>query len=262
LEERDFFRCRKGIEDYFNHDFLWFNSDSIITGKKNSVKFDSATFNKYRNNMPLGFPSINRGTIAFGFFNIDTDLLLLEHYFLFGHKFCGYISQLAEDKGKGSLEMCWQVYSIENEIEIGDLMGAIHGIYYKGFIGEVYRQFPFPDDPEDFKQKPDALQNRSVVEKMIEKYAIEISIPFKATPPLCPPPSKGRAWEEVDQEKATIRIGEYLFDRDSFQRIVHYVWRGGYPGWKEGIRPDYVLEMKGKIEKGQSWVFAGLLLND
>ena len=39
--------------------------------------------------MPLAFESLNRGTIAFGFFNIDTDLLLLQQYFLFADDFCG-----------------------------------------------------------------------------------------------------------------------------------------------------------------------------
>jgi hypothetical protein len=31
--------------------------------------------------MPLAFESLNHGTIAFGFFNIDSDMLLLEKYF-------------------------------------------------------------------------------------------------------------------------------------------------------------------------------------
>jgi hypothetical protein len=30
--------------------------------------------------MPLAFESISHGTIAFGFFNIDSDMLLLEQY--------------------------------------------------------------------------------------------------------------------------------------------------------------------------------------
>jgi hypothetical protein len=33
--------------------------------------------------MPLTFESISHGTIAFGFFNIDSDMLLLEKYFFF-----------------------------------------------------------------------------------------------------------------------------------------------------------------------------------
>lgn len=32
--------------------------------------------------MPLAFDTLSHGTIAFGFFNIDSDMLLLEQYFL------------------------------------------------------------------------------------------------------------------------------------------------------------------------------------
>jgi hypothetical protein len=33
--------------------------------------------------MPLAFESLSHGTIAFGFFNIESDMLLLDRYFLF-----------------------------------------------------------------------------------------------------------------------------------------------------------------------------------
>lgn len=82
--------------------------------------------------MPLGFPSINKGTIAFGFFNIDTDLLILEHYFL------------------------------------------------------------------------------------------------------------------------------SVFSRKTFQGLIQYVWQGGYPRWKEGIRPSYVIDMKEKIEGSMNWLLTGI----
>ena len=37
--------------------------------------------------MPLEFESISHGKIAFGFFNIETDMILLNHYFLFATGF-------------------------------------------------------------------------------------------------------------------------------------------------------------------------------
>ena len=37
--------------------------------------------------MPLEFQSISHGKIAFGFFNIETDMILLGHYFLFARDF-------------------------------------------------------------------------------------------------------------------------------------------------------------------------------
>jgi len=72
--------------------------------------------------MPLEFESISHGPIAFGFFNIDTDMLLLEHCFLFADEFCNYISEMAKGKSKGSHTMVWKVYHIEKRTEVGNLM--------------------------------------------------------------------------------------------------------------------------------------------
>jgi hypothetical protein len=38
--------------------------------------------------MPLDFESLSHGTVAFGFFNIESDLLLLERSFFFASEFC------------------------------------------------------------------------------------------------------------------------------------------------------------------------------
>ena len=53
--------------------------------------------------MPHAFESLSHGKIAFGFFNIETDMILLEHYFLFAEDFCRYLSEAAE-KGKDSFK--------------------------------------------------------------------------------------------------------------------------------------------------------------
>lgn len=46
--------------------------------------------------MPLPFDSLSHGTVAFGFFDIDSDMLLLEECFLFATEFCEYISKTAD----------------------------------------------------------------------------------------------------------------------------------------------------------------------
>ncbi|MBU2498735.1 MAG: hypothetical protein KKE57_07540 [Proteobacteria bacterium] len=102
--------------------------------------------------MPLGFRSLNHDLIAFGFFNIETDLLLLEHYFLFAEGFCLRVNLLAEQNEKEHAESSWEVYDIADRREIGDLMGAIHGVRHLGFIGEVYKLFPFPERKD--RKKP------------------------------------------------------------------------------------------------------------
>ena len=45
--------------------------------------------------MPLSFESMSHGTIAFGFFNIESDMLLCDRYFFFADDFCVKIGQMA-----------------------------------------------------------------------------------------------------------------------------------------------------------------------
>ena len=187
--------------------------------------------------MPLAFESLNRGTVAFGFFNIETDLLLLQQVFLFADDFCGHLVRMAEDIKQEPYETAWEVYSIDDPRKIGDLMAAIHGIRYTGFIGEVYKQFPFPKSEAGFKQKPEGFQNRDWMISLLEKWAAGKTISVRA-----------------GQEHETVSIGEYLFTREVFHQLIEYVWRGGYPRWKDEIRPDYVMEMKFRLEESSNWL--------
>lgn len=194
--------------------------------------------------MPLAFNSLNHGTIAFGFFNIDTDLLLLEHYFLFADDFCAYLSRLAAQSEKGSFEAFWEVHSIERLEDVGDLMGAIHGIRFTGFIGEVYRKFPFPRTDDDFKQKPEGYRNRKILEKIIAGYASKKKIPVRG-----------------DADNQTVSVAEYLFTKEVFRQLVNYIWLGGFPRWREEVRPGYVEKMKSELEKAPGWLFQGFVLH-
>jgi hypothetical protein len=192
--------------------------------------------------MPLTFESISHGTIAFGFFNIESDMLLLDRYFFFATEFTKYISSMAESEEDEGTKALWQVYYIACPEDIGDLMGAIHSIRYTGFIGETYRRFPFPVNPADFKQKPEGYMNREIVEAMIEKYS-EVR----------------RITVAVDEKMQEVSIGAVRFTRAVFHQLLNYVWRGGYPQWKDGIRPDYVAAMKQAAEKSRNSLFAGIV---
>ncbi|HUU81547.1 MAG TPA: hypothetical protein VMW90_08870 [Acidobacteriota bacterium] len=195
--------------------------------------------------MPLAFDSVSHGTVAFGFFNIDSDMLLLEHYFFFATDFCAYVSEIAEACVEGSFEGVWHVYYIADQREIGDLMGAIYAINHTGFIGEVYRRFPFPKNPENFKQKPDGIKSQGLVKSVITEYGKLIEIPFT-----------------VDEEQGEVAIGEYRFRRSPFQELVKYVWRGGYPRWKNETRPSYVLAMRKEIERCCNRLFHGIIFEE
>ena len=193
--------------------------------------------------MPLAFDSISHGPIAFGFFNIDSDMLLLDRYFFFVTEFCSHIKKIAEYAGPDPYETTWDVYSIPDPADIGDLMGAIHGVRYTGFIGEVYRRFPFPKRPEDFKQKPQGHNTRADMVAMIEEFGRPVEIPFF-----------------IRTDAGEVAIGPYRFTRAAFQELIRYVWQGGYPRWKDEIRPDYVLAMKEAILLSSSRILDGVTL--
>ncbi len=193
--------------------------------------------------MPLEFDTLNHGKIAFGFFNIETDMILLEHYFFFAREFCRHISESARVPSNETYESSFDIYLIETDRNVGNLMGAIHGTDLRGFIGEVYQLFPFPEEREKFKQNPEGFKTRIRVEKLVQEYAqmaiIRLLIPATGN---------------------QIHIGDYLFNRNSFQELIKYVWRGGFPRWKDGIGPGYVLEMRQAIEQSERPVFNGLSL--
>jgi hypothetical protein len=193
--------------------------------------------------MPLEFDTLNHGKIAFGFFNIETDMILLENYFFFAQEFCRHISESARVPSNETYESSFDIYLIQNHRDIGNLMGAIQGVDLRGFIGEAYRLFPFPEEREKFKQNPEGFKTRIRIEKLIQKYGQKATVQWLI-------PATGH---QID-------IGDYLFNRNSFQGLIKYVWMGGFPRWKDGIRPDYVLEMKQAIEQSKRAVFNGLSL--
>jgi len=191
--------------------------------------------------MPLAFESISHGTIAFGFFNIRSDMLLLEHYFFFARDFCRHISTLAEREGGLLEETGLPVFHIPAREDIGDLMGAIHGVRFSGFMGDIYRKFPFPERQEDFKQDPEGYRVQEVMRGIIEGYAMTMEITFS-----------------LDPAAGVAEIGEYHFTRRSFQALLLYVWEGGYPGWRDHVRPGYVVDMKETVEAHPHGLFRGI----
>lgn len=188
--------------------------------------------------MPLSFDSKSHGTIAFGFFHIESDMLLLENLFFFAGTFCARLTELTESDGRTPFHAYIEGYRISHREDIGDLMGAIREIRHFGFIGNLYRRIPFPKCPDDFKQKGKGLLSQHVVESDLLIYGRRMRIPFIAL-----------------NSKREVAIGPYRFDPDIFIQIVNYVWFGGYPRWKDAVRPPYVEEMKKGIEKSRNPLF-------
>ena len=190
--------------------------------------------------MPLSFRSKSHGNIAFGFFNIESDMLLLENHFFFADDFCKWLSQMAKEDDAGLKKFRHPVYYIADPNDIGDLIGAIYGMRLTGFIGKLYTLFPFPDDPKAFKQDPKGYQTRKVVTAQIQGISKkrEILIEFL--------------------KDGQVHIGRYVFDIRVFHELIRYVWQGGYPRWKDEIRPKYVVEMKECIQKSRNSFFQGM----
>lgn len=188
--------------------------------------------------MPLAFDSLSHGTVAFGFFNIESDMLLLERYFFFAEDFCRRVAELAG--ADAAAEAAWPVHEIAQPAAIGDLMGAIHGVRFTGFIGSVYRRFPFPTRPEEFKQNPEGHRTREVMEELIAPFGRRAVIAVR-----------------IDPDGSRVAIGDYRFRRTVFHALLDYVWRGGYPRWKEDRRPESVRAMAAAVRASRAPLFIG-----
>ncbi|MFU8768889.1 MAG: hypothetical protein ACNA7H_04070 [Desulfotignum sp.] len=188
--------------------------------------------------MPLSFDSSSHGKVAFGFFNIESDMLLLDRLFFFCDDFCTWITTLAEQNSPAFLDC--QVFHIQKPQDVGDLMGAIHGIRFTGFIGRVYVQFPFPADPSGFKQNPEGSRTRQIMQDLISPWAEKQSVQVGID-------ASGR-----------FSFGPYEFTRKACHELIRYVWEGGYPRWKDGIRPAGVTAMAGRINHSRHRFFSGI----
>lgn len=189
--------------------------------------------------MPLAFQSLDRGTVAFGFFNIDCDLLLLRRHFFFASAFTELVLAAAGAPADRPLDVPFDGWSVRSD-RVGNVMGAIHGYDRSGFIGAVYDRYPFPRRPEDFHQRADGAANRAEVEAILEVWA---------------EPAVHRL--VVDPILQQVRLANTAFDFAGFRELVAYVWRGGYPRWLDDVRPPEVRQMRGVIEASAHPLFAG-----
>jgi hypothetical protein len=181
--------------------------------------------------MPLLFKSLSHGDVAFGFFNVETDMILLDSYFFFASDVSDHVIELASHRPDENCTMDWDTYILAEE-QIGNLMGAITGVDLRGFIGEVYGHFPFPYVQEEFKQHPEGYRNRELVESIVRRYAPSTKIKVV-----------------MDLAAQTIKIGDYLFDKVDFKELLTYLWVGGYPRWMDEVRPGYIVRMKECVER-------------
>lgn len=185
--------------------------------------------------MPLAFDSITHGVVPFGYFNIDTDYLLLHHFVFDTDQFCEAIVTLTEH----DTTTLKDGYLIRDPAAMGNVMGAIHGIDRRGFIGAVYERFPFPTDPAAFRQHPEGKANREVVFEELQRWGEPHPIELRA------------------ESDGSVCFGEIRFEGRWFHELVAYVWRGGYPRWLDGRRPPPVVRLHDKLSVSSSPLFQG-----
>jgi len=194
--------------------------------------------------MPLSFESRSHGPVAFGFFNIESDMLLLDRLFFFCEDFCTWISTLAEHpamtKQASPAVLDCEVLVIRNPQDIGDLMGAIHGIRFTGFIGRVYERFPFPAAPSEFRQNPAGDRTRQKMQELIAPFSAPQTIQMGAGDP------------------DGFSFGPYQFTKAVCHELIRYVREGGYPRWKDNLPPACVTDMTHRLTRARNPFFAGV----
>jgi len=189
--------------------------------------------------MPLAHRTLSHGMVAFGFFNVKCDCLLLNNYFFFASDFCAWVKTWAKEGPPA--EGSESIFLIENPGDIGSRAWGEQGLRHHGFMSALYERFPFPEAPGGFKQQPEGWQERAEVESILREYATvkEMAVVF-------------------DPGKESITLGEYDFDRPGFGELLDYVWRGGMPMWRDDTRPQYVLDMIEAVRHSECWPFAGM----
>jgi hypothetical protein len=187
--------------------------------------------------MPLGFNTKSHGEIPVGFFNIETDMFLVQNYFVFASDLCEWI--IVWSKGEEEQEHEVEMYVFHDHKKIGDLMGAISGMLFTGFIGELYKKYPFPQEKEKFKQNPEGWKTREEVEDLVQGFAQKEKVPIV-----------------ISKSEGTISIGEYVFESEDFHQVLMYIWQGGWPRWKDEVQPGYVKEMMKGVFSSKHWLFS------
>ncbi len=174
--------------------------------------------------MPLLHSSSSHGEVAFGFYNIETDALLLDGLFFFCSDFCRSMEKLALGPGETEIDG----YRFDDPAAIGDFHGAMQGRNFTGYFGELYRKWPMPEAPDRFRQKLAGEESRDLSEAILARHA-------KAETIFCRRETDG-----------VVEIGEYIFSLGQFLDLIRYIRRGGLPTWEgyeNGKAPARVIDL-------------------
>ncbi len=188
--------------------------------------------------MPLAFHSPSHGVVPFGYFHIDSDLLLLERRLWFTDDFTAAIVALAHADPDHRPRVSSDGFEVTDPANLGNVMGAIQGHDLGGLIGDTYRRYPFPSRPEDFRQRASGGLGRGEMLDLLARRAEPRDLEVQVRPDL------------------VVDVAGVRFEQAWFGELVAYVWRGGYPRWLDGVRPDCVQRMRDAVRASQHPLFA------
>jgi hypothetical protein len=186
--------------------------------------------------MPLAFDTLEGDRVAFGFFHIETDLLLLERRFFWCRGFCAALDALLEVPVGLTGISHLPGWRIDSAAALGDLHGALAGDALHGLIGALYARWPFPARRAEFRQKPDGQVPPAQVEALLDRFGTRTTFALRMTP--------GVAFD----------LDGTRFTPAQFARLAEYVWRGGMPGWAAGVRPAYLAEAVQRWRAAPAWL--------
>jgi len=138
---------------------------------------------------------------------------LLQHIFLFCPGFLRLYFKIAEAPLKETYESSWSIYLIRKQFWCGKSeWEPFMELIWEVFIGEVYKIFPFPEEREKFKQNPRGSKPGISSRDLIQKYGKKMNLQFL-----------------IHLKMIRLNIGEYLFNKSSFQELNQIYLVGRFP---------------------------------
>jgi hypothetical protein len=167
--------------------------------------------------MPLLFNSLSHGAVSFGFYNIETDGLLLGEHFFFCTDFCSAMIELFEKPLEQDANSTFPGHVFDDPQRIGNLKGAMtNSSRHTSYFGELYRMWPFSEAPGAFRQKLHCFKNRERTLALLESMSTPVELQVTREPYF-----------------QQVAIGSYHFSGRELVRLLQYVVRGGYPTWED-----------------------------
>jgi hypothetical protein len=162
--------------------------------------------------MTLELRTKSHGNVEAGFYAAFTKLSRIGKYAFETRNLCELARTLAENPKIKKLQICG--YNINKFWQLSD--------EYEGVLKEKCIDSVVNDKEEELDDFLAENRDLSIEDKAKSVDNLRI-LPVK-----------------IDYKKKTIKIGEYEIEKTHFIIFMHYLLHGGFCGWLEGDKPDFV----------------------